>query len=409
MDTEKIRDICKEIEDRISKKHIRYLGKHKQPFFLISTEYPGIWLEHVYDAVFYGKNFSSQIELAASTINLFMEYQTSEGQYPYKYVDLDMKASEQTEVLGYTQVQEGVSFASLGYEVCKMVKNESFTKKVYESAKKWEKWLTEHRMTLGKGLIEMFVGYDSGHDGSGRLRGMSCPERYVKDGMPVNAGVLPPDDPVAPIIAVDMNANFYATQKALANLARMCGEQEEVLQWEKKATKIKDKIFELCYDEKDAFFYDIDKFGRKRKYLSSTIFHLFQEKVLDPQRDRELIEKLYKQHIKNPKEFWTEYPFPSMAICDPSVKNHGMKNCWGYYSQALIALRCTLWMDVYGFSDDFDYICQKWLEAWTSCFSEFKLGQELDPITGKPTNASEWYSSCMLFYLYAAKRLNLYE
>ena len=35
----------------------------------------------------------------------------------------------------------------------------------------------------------------------------------------------------------------------------------------------------------------------------------------------------------------------------------------------------------------------------------FKLGQELDPITGKPTKSSQWYSSCMLMYLYAAQRL----
>jgi hypothetical protein len=33
------------------------------------------------------------------------------------------------------------------------------------------------------------------------------------------------------------------------------------------------------------------------------------------------------------------------------------------------------------------------------------MGQELDPISGVPTECSEWYSSTMLFYLYAAKRL----
>ena len=71
--------------------------------------------------------------------------------------------------------------------------------------------------------------------------------------------------------------------------------------------------------------------------------------------------------------------------------------------------RCTRWMDDYGFGEDFDYICRKWLEAWTRCFEDMKLGQELDPFTGEPSQCSEWYSSCMLFYLYAAQRLGIAE
>ncbi len=52
-----------------------------------------------------------------------------------------------------------------------------------------------------------------------------------------------------------------------------------------------------------------------------------------------------------------------------------------------------------------DALCEKWLEAWTRCYDSFKLGQELDPFTGEPSACSEWYSSCMLFYIYAARRL----
>ena len=59
-------------------------------------------------------------------------------------------------------------------------------------------------------------------------------------------------------------------------------------------------------------------------------------------------------------------------------------------------------------SADFDIVCEKWLKAWSRCYDEFKLGQELDPITGKPSVSSEWYSSSMLFYWYAAKRLHIY-
>ena len=115
---------------------------------------------------------------------------------------------------------------------------------------------------------------------------------------------------------------------------------------------------------------------------------------------------MYKrQHISNPDEFNTPFPYPSMAVCDPSVKWHAERNCWGYYSQGLIALRCTRWMDYYGFNADFDRLCERWLTAWTSCFGRVNLGQELDPFTGEPTACSEWYSSCMIFFIFAAKRL----
>lgn len=78
-----------------------------------------------------------------------------------------------------------------------------------------------------------------------------------------------------------------------------------------------------------------------------------------------------------------------MAISDPSCAVHKDFNCWGYYSQGLIALRCTLRMDKYGLSHDFDRLCRAWLNAWTEHFDTIKMGQELDPITGIPTGSSE--------------------
>ena len=64
-------------------------------------------------------------------------------------------------------------------------------------------------------------------------------------------------------------------------------------------------------------------------------------------------------------------------------------------------------MDNYGLSREFDILCERWLEACTKHFDTMKLGQELDPLTGIPTKISEWYSSCMLFYIYAARRLQI--
>ncbi|MBE7000646.1 MAG: hypothetical protein E7428_10755 [Ruminococcaceae bacterium] len=287
-----------------------------------------------------------------------------------------------------------------------MLCDPAFDKKVYESGARWIAWLENNRMTLQKGLIEMFVGYDTGHDNSGRLEGLLCKGNYrLPDGTLANAAILPQGEEVAPVIAVDMNCNFFGDLMALSGFARKLGMDGEAEVWKAKALGVKAKLLEICYDAEDAFFYDVDRNGQKRRYRSSTILHLFLEKVLDREADKALIEEIYARHIKNEREFWTNYPFPSMAINDESCKGHADFNCWGYYTQGLIVLRCTRWMDEYAMGADFDYICEKFLEGWTNCFDEVKLGQELDPITGKPTKSSEWYSSCMLMYLYAAERL----
>ena len=396
--------ICKEIKKRLETVHIGCFEGMDKPLFLISEAYPGIWLEHVYDSVFYAKRDISKLYLAENTVELFIGKQKDDGQLPCFILD-PKKSKGWNETVGYSQIQECVSFARLCYEVYLLNRSTEFLKKVYTACARWADWLKKNRMTTRRGLIEMFVGYDTGHDNSGRLSGLSCIGNYVIDGKPQNASLLPPDDEVAPILAVDMSCNYFGTLRALAAMARELSLLDDAEKYESEAMALKAALLEICYDADDAFFYDVDKMGNKRKYLSSTIFHLFIEGVLDPVTDAEIIKSIYDKHISNPDEFATPYPYPSMAINDPETKVHADRNCWGYYTEGLIALRTTLWMEKYGFTSEFEDLKKAWASAWTECYDTVKLGQELDPITGEPTRCSEWYSSTMLFYLFAAGAL----
>ena len=98
-------------------------------------------------------------------------------------------------------------------------------------------------MTSGRGLIEMFVGYDTGHDNSGRLNGLVHRGGYCSD-----AAVLPPDDENLPILAVDMNCNFYAAKIALSQMAKELGLEGYAAEYALEAKRIKEKLFEYCYD-----------------------------------------------------------------------------------------------------------------------------------------------------------------
>ena len=388
MDKKELYDIALK---KLKEENIKCICNMDKPLLTISNAYPGVWLEHVYDSIMYAKLFNDT-SIAVNTINAFIDL-SKDGHIPYS-----IKNSGE---IGYSQIQECVSFTKLSYILYEMTNDKVLLSKVYDNSKKWVDWLYKYRMTLGLGLIEAFVGYDTGHDNSNRLDNMKYKTNYSIDNNKQDASIRPDDNPV---IMVDMNANLYSTLMTLSKIALLYDNNDEYNKYKNMALDIKKKLFELCYDSNDSFFYDINYDKSKRRIKSSAIFHLFLENVLDKEEDKEIIDKIYNNHIKNKDEFWCNYPFPSMALCDVDKKNI-VPNSWGYYSEALIALRCSLWMDEYGFSSDYDYILKMWMDGFEKNFDRYPFSQELDPISGKSSGASVWYSSSMLLYIYAYQRL----
>ena len=379
--------------DRIKGFHIKTFPGQAGPLFLISTTYPGVWMEHVYDGIKFAELEPEMgKEVARNQTLLFIRNQKPDGRLPFNVLDASLMKNTGRSPVNYRQIQECVSFGQLCWDAYKILNDRDYLKEAYASIAAWDKWLCGHRMTMNKGLIELFCLYDTGHDNSARLADIPnpCPDEF---------GALPADADAVPMLAPDMNACFYGNRLALAQMAEELGLAAEAAEWRAKAADVKKKMIELLYDEEDQFFYDVDRHGKKRKFLSISISNVFTEHVMD----KDMADAVYQRHMKNPNEFWTEYPFPSMAICDPGSKKDRDGNSWGYYTQGLTALRCARWMDYYGYSADHDHILSKWVEAITR--SDMNFSQELDPFTGEMSKSSEWYSSAMLLYIYACRRL----
>ncbi|MBR6680659.1 MAG: hypothetical protein IKL59_05305 [Clostridia bacterium] len=416
LDLEKVRYLYEVCSEKMGSNIKCFKGMDK-PLPMISEFYPGVWLEaSVSGAIFLAWDNSDRWNVAENVINVFIDNQTDDGQLPCYILDANAERTKNIgEHVGYSQIQECVSFARLCLIVYKENKDRAFLEKCYEANKAWDGWLRRNRMTTGRGLIEMFCGYDTGHDNSGRLVGMSCKYNYGHRENGVvrhyNAAVLPPDDGITPMLAPDMNCTFYATQIALSEMADILGKPDEAAEWREKAKAVKAKLIEHCYNDEDAFFYDVDRNGNQRKYLSISIHHLFMEHVLDKDEDAEMIKAIYEGHLKNPDEFWTPYPFPATAISDPYWQNlkNPVSNNWGYYTQTLTLQRCRFWMDDYGYTEDFDEVCRRWIEAYTDNFDKIPFGQEIHPITGEPTDCSEWCIGVMNFYRYVVNRLKLLD
>ncbi len=392
-----VRRLCSVIDERLRTKHILPFSGVEGAVFFISSAYPGAWMEHVFDAQAWTLLHGEDPYLPIRQTKIYLDHQKEDGQLPFSYFDKRYGANR--DGARYNQIQECVSFASLCLEAYGFAKDRAYLAYAYKRLCRWDGWMTHKRMQTGRGLVEMFCGYDTGHDNSERLRGMKYPRNICEDG-----GFMPTDCPVAPLLASDMNACFFSNRIALSQMAALLDKPEESARWKAKAEAIREKMMELLFDEKDCFFYDRDKNGNLRRIKSIAVTNVICEDVCSP----ELANEIYDRHLANPDEFAAPYPFPGLALSEPRTAPHLKGNDWGYWSQGNTALRTLRWMKRYGREKELHLLMERWIAAWTAAADgNTPFGQELDPYTGIPSTASAWYSTTMLFYLHAARELEL--
>ena len=383
---EQIIENCRHILTRIRSHHLREWDGSGKVFY-ISDTYPAVWMEYTYDSLVWAM-LTGENEIAVNETMLFINKQRDDGHLPF-VVGADSA--------GYSQLQECVSFAALCNEVHDMTGDREYLERAYTACAKWDEWLCKNRMG-DHGLIEMYCGFDTGHDHSGRLTGMKYQGNIGKD-----AADKPEGCPVAPLIAPDLNAIFYGDRMALSKMAEKLGLKEESQKWYALAEDIKARMFDKCFNSEDIFFYDVDKNGEMRRIKSISITAQFVERVLDSS----LADKIFDRYFRGEGEFNTPYPYPAVSSSDPLFVKNKAGNSWGYFSQGLTQLRTIRWMKQYGYEEEMRKNMRLWLDAWTA--SELPFGQELDPFTGESSVCSPYYSSTMLFYLYAAKELGAWD
>jgi glycogen debranching enzyme len=89
--------------------------------------------------------------------------------------------------------------------------------------------------------------------------------------------------------------------------------KDELSEYIKKLADRSEKmVYELCWDEKDKIFYSLDSKNQKiKKVTVSNLFPLILDNI--PQK----MHRALVDHLKNPEEFWTPYPIPSLTKNDP--------------------------------------------------------------------------------------------
>jgi putative isomerase len=198
---------------------------------------------------------------------------------------------------------------------------------------------------------------------------------------------------VMEIEGVDLNCYLYRELQAMAVIAENLGLLEDKVNFEKHAEKLAELINTVFWDEKDGFYYDRnERKGELVRYKSIAGFIPLWLGIVPKER----AERLVREHILNPEEFWLKFPLATWA-----------KNEEGYYQQR-IGSECN-WMGAtwvptnymvfqglrkYGYNDvakelaykTFDLVLSE--EATREYFDgETGIGQGLNPFWGWSTLA----------------------
>ncbi len=349
-------------------------------------EYPGIWLEHNQDNLFY---LAWDPQVARAGHEIFIRHQNAEGLIP-PY----LRKAAHPPMVGDGHVQSVLPFARTALEVARACGDEAFLERAYRAAVAYDDWLRRYRDTRGTGLVEAFCEYDTGHDHSPRVTDGGIPRAC-----PGLDARRMPDCAALPIVSVDLSAMLYGARAALGEMAEALGRGEESQRWRERALATRKRIHELLWDEADEFFYDLASDGSFRRYRSEHITRLFLNRVVD----QRLFDRIWARHFTDPRGFATEYPIPSLAPSDPRADRDGRENSWGGQSQALTTLRAALWMEDYGRSADLERLLAIWLEAIIDNGCAYT--QELEPHTGRFSRCAAGYTPTLLIAILAIDRL----
>lgn len=120
---------------------------------------------------------------------------------------------------------------------------------------------------------------------------------------------------------VDATIYIYELYRALSVMAAYLPSEKWMAQfWKSRARSIRASIRKLMWDRAEEMFFDIDPMIMTRTRVKAlTCFYPYMTDVVLKKDVAGL-----KTHIANHKEFWTEFPFPTVSLDDPYFSAEGI-------------------------------------------------------------------------------------
>lgn len=106
------------------------------------------------------------------------------------------------------------------------------------------------------------------------------------------------------------NVVFIESARALSRLFKIIGDKQESNFFSEIANKSENSLLTKCWDETDKIFYSL--YSKDEKFADVKTVASLAPLFLDGLKGK-MLDALVKKHVLNPEEFWTSYPFPSVA------------------------------------------------------------------------------------------------
>ena len=245
--------------------------------------YVGVWQ---WDAYFHALAYRHiEKHLAQDQIRIMLDHQREDGMIPDAIHDEGTVTHLNVPV--DADVTKPPLLAWSAWKLYEKDGDREFLNEIYEPIVRCNRWWYEKSDVDGNGLCEYSHPFSSGLDDS----------PLWDDGMPVESP--------------DLNTYLYLQQEALARIAAVIGEKDDVLTWQQQAHTTAQRMIESSWDEESGFFWARHNGARVNVRTPFSLFPLLTGQ-LPPAISARLV-----THLTDKRQFWSRYPIPSVAMDDP--------------------------------------------------------------------------------------------
>lgn len=228
-----------------------------------------------------GKNFP-----AMQTLDNFYAKQDPDGYIARIYSKTDGKKLVKPVDNDFT-VTNPPLFAWSEWDYYRMTGDDSRLARVLPILEKYDAWIKKKQSSKSVKGMYWQTGYDSGMDNMPR--------------------------PNAELAGwVDMSLQQALAAKYLAFMAEKVGDKKKQKYWLAEFKERAEAVNRLAWNEKDGFYYDVDKDGKQTGVKHIGAMWAMLSGVASPERAEKL-----QEHLRNPDEFYRKHLFPALSASDP--------------------------------------------------------------------------------------------